>query len=162
MRKILVTGFDPFGGESINPAYEAVKLLPKQIRDAEVIKLEVPTVFNSGPDKAIAAIRATQPDFVLCIGQAGGRSETPVSQARYPGGHRDADRSRHAALGYSLANGPTESPGDYCRRGRAFGSLCGLEGGSGSPLSCLSGGGGADPRLPAHLQMEEIAYVNGE
>ena len=31
MRKILVTGFDPFGGESINPAYEAVKLLPKQI-----------------------------------------------------------------------------------------------------------------------------------
>ena len=93
---------------------------------------------------------------------SGGRSETPVSPARYPGGHRDADRSRHAALGYSLANGPTESPGDHCRRGRAFGSLCGLEGGSGSPLSCLSGGGGADPRLPAHLQMEEIAYVNGE
>ena len=62
MRKILVTGFDPFGGESINPAYEAVKLLPKQIMDAEVIKLEVPTVFNSGPDKAIAASSATQPD----------------------------------------------------------------------------------------------------
>ena len=49
MRKILVTGFDPFGGESINPAYEAVKLLPEQILDARVIPLEVPTVFDSGP-----------------------------------------------------------------------------------------------------------------
>ena len=49
MKKILITGFDPFGGEKINPAYEAVKLLPDQIAGAEVIKLEVPTVFGKGP-----------------------------------------------------------------------------------------------------------------
>ena len=73
MRKILVTGFDPFGGESINPAYEAVKLLPEQILDARVIPLEVPTVFDSGPKKVIEAVSELQPDFVLCIGQAGGR-----------------------------------------------------------------------------------------
>ena len=37
--KILVTGFDPFGGETVNPAYEAVKMLPEQIAGAEIIKL---------------------------------------------------------------------------------------------------------------------------
>ena len=41
--KILVTGFDPFGGETVNPAYEAVKLLPDTIAGAQIIKLQVPT-----------------------------------------------------------------------------------------------------------------------
>ena len=44
--KILVTGFEPFGGAVINPAYEAVKLLPDVIAGAEVIKIEIPTVFQ--------------------------------------------------------------------------------------------------------------------
>ena len=38
--KILITGFDPFGGESVNPAYEAVKLLPDTIAGAQIIKLQ--------------------------------------------------------------------------------------------------------------------------
>ena len=44
--KILITGFDPFGGETINPAYEAVKKLPDVIDGAEIVKVEVPTVFG--------------------------------------------------------------------------------------------------------------------
>ena len=40
--KILVTGFEPFGGAVINPAYEAVKLLHDVIAGAEVIKIEIP------------------------------------------------------------------------------------------------------------------------
>ena len=44
--KVLVTGFDPFGGESVNPAYEAVKLLPDILEGAQIIKLEIPTVFK--------------------------------------------------------------------------------------------------------------------
>lgn len=56
MRKVLITGFDPFGGETINPAFEAVKLLPDQILDAQIIKLEVPTVFGKGPQKTVEAI----------------------------------------------------------------------------------------------------------
>ena len=44
--KILVTGFEPFGGAVINPAYEAVKRLPDVIAGAEVIKIEIPTVFG--------------------------------------------------------------------------------------------------------------------
>ena len=46
--KILVTGFDPFGGESVNPAYEAVKLLPDTIGGAQIFKLEIPTVLAGG------------------------------------------------------------------------------------------------------------------
>lgn len=42
---ILVSGFDPFGGETVNPAYEAVKLLPDTIAGAQIIKLQVPTRF---------------------------------------------------------------------------------------------------------------------
>lgn len=43
--KILVTGFNPFGGEKINPALEAVKLLPSEINGAEVRWVEIPTGF---------------------------------------------------------------------------------------------------------------------
>lgn len=48
MKKVLITGFDPFGGEKINPAYEAVKLLPDEISGAKIIKKEIPTVFQKG------------------------------------------------------------------------------------------------------------------
>lgn len=72
--KILITGFDPFGGESVNPAYEAVKLLPDEIGGAQVIKLEVPTVFGKAGEVLEAGILEHQPDAVVCVGQAGGRS----------------------------------------------------------------------------------------
>lgn len=71
--KILVTGFDPFGGEAINPAIEAVKLLPDTIKGAEIEKLEIPTVFHKSADVVREKIREIQPDVVLNIGQAGGR-----------------------------------------------------------------------------------------
>ena len=75
MKKVLITGFDPFGGESINPAYEAVKLLPDEIAGAKIIKKEIPTVFQKGPDAVYEEIQSSKPDYVLCIGQAGGRSQ---------------------------------------------------------------------------------------
>lgn len=75
MMKILVTGFDPFGDDVINPAIEAVKLLPGQLGDVEIIKLEIPTVFYKSSDVVEKAIEKEQPDYVLNIGQAGGRSE---------------------------------------------------------------------------------------
>ena len=40
--KILVTGFDPFGDDKINPAIEAVKRLPDEIGGAKIVKLEIP------------------------------------------------------------------------------------------------------------------------
>ena len=73
--KILVTGFDPFGGETLNPAYEAVRLLPAEINGATIISAEIPTVFQTSAQVLTALIEEHQPDVVLNIGQAGGRFE---------------------------------------------------------------------------------------
>lgn len=73
--KILVTGFMPFGGESVNPAYEAVKRLPEKIAGADIVKIEIPVVYKKGPAAVEAGIDAEKPDMVLCVGQAGGRSQ---------------------------------------------------------------------------------------
>lgn len=71
--KILVTGFDPFGGETKNPALEVVKKLPDGIEGASIIKLEIPTVFGKSAGVMKEAIRKENPNYVLSIGQAGGR-----------------------------------------------------------------------------------------
>ena len=63
--KILVTGFDPFGGDKINPAIEAVKRLPDEIKGAEIVKLEIPTVFNKSAEVVKEAIEKENPDYVL-------------------------------------------------------------------------------------------------
>ena len=71
--KLLLTAFDPFGGSSVNPALEAVKLVADRIGDVEIIKLEVPTVFGKSVNTVAAKMAEVKPDAVLCIGQAGGR-----------------------------------------------------------------------------------------
>ncbi|MBO0428138.1 pyroglutamyl-peptidase I [Vagococcus fluvialis] len=71
--KILVTGFDPFGQDTMNPAIEAVKRLPDTISGAEIIKLEIPTVFNKSAEVTREAMTKHDVDYVLNIGQAGGR-----------------------------------------------------------------------------------------
>lgn len=78
--KVLVTGFDPFGGDKINPAYEAVKLIPSQVSGAEVIKLEVPTVFGKSSQIMKKAIKEHKPDVVICVGQAGGRAAVSLER----------------------------------------------------------------------------------
>ncbi|ATH59321.1 MULTISPECIES: pyroglutamyl-peptidase I [Staphylococcus] len=89
--KILVTGFDPFGGDTINPALEAVNLLPYEIQGHTIEKLETPTVFNKSKVTIENKLKATHFDIVLAIGQAGGRFElTPeriginIDDARIP------------------------------------------------------------------------------
>lgn len=78
--KILVTGFDPFGGESVNPAYEAVKKLPDEIQGAQIIKMEIPTVFSRSATVVEEGIKKYQPDVVINVGQAGGRSCVTVEK----------------------------------------------------------------------------------
>ena len=78
--KILVTGFDPFGGEEVNPAYEAVKLLPDKIAGSDIIKVEIPTVFSKSTIVTEEAIKEHNPDIVLNVGQAGGRSSITVEK----------------------------------------------------------------------------------
>ena len=71
--KVLITGFDPFGGEKVNPALEAVKALPDNIAGAEVIKIEIPTVFRKSLERIEENIVKHNPDIVISVGQAGGR-----------------------------------------------------------------------------------------
>lgn len=78
--KILVTGFDPFGGEPINPAIETVKRLPDKIAGAEIIKLEIPTVCHKSLRVIDEAVAEHDPDVVLSIGQAGGRPDITVER----------------------------------------------------------------------------------
>lgn len=80
MKKVLITGFEPFGGEKINPALEAVKMLPDTIGGAKVVKLEVPTVFKKSIKKLDECIEKEKPDITICVGQAGGRFDITVER----------------------------------------------------------------------------------
>lgn len=70
--KILVTGFEPFGGETMNPSWEVVRLLPDEIAGVQIIKKEMPVVFDRGKEELAEAAKLHRPDLVLCVGQAGG------------------------------------------------------------------------------------------
>ena len=80
MKKVLITGFEPFGGEKINPALEAVKMLPDTIGGAKVVKLEVPTVFKKSIKRLDECIEKEKPDITICVGQAGGRFDITVER----------------------------------------------------------------------------------
>lgn len=73
MKKLLITGFEPFGGEKINPSWSAVELLPSEICGYALTKLCVPVTFDGAAGCVIDAAKQADADVVLCIGQAGGR-----------------------------------------------------------------------------------------
>lgn len=100
--KILVTGFDPFGGQNVNPAYEAVRLLPEQILGAEILKACIPTVFGQGADLLEELLTQHQPDAVLLVGQAGGRSVISVE--------RVAINVQDASIADNAGNTPVDQP----------------------------------------------------
>lgn len=73
MKKLLITGFDPFGGEGVNPSWEAVRLLPDTVGEYALEKLMIPTVFDKAARLVMEKADEAQPDAILCVGQAGGR-----------------------------------------------------------------------------------------
>ena len=78
--RILITGFEPFGGEKVNPAWEAVRMLPDTIAGAEIVKLQIPTVFSESVSAVERGIHTYHPDVVISVGQAGGRSCVTVEK----------------------------------------------------------------------------------
>jgi pyroglutamyl-peptidase len=72
--KALVTGFEPFGGEPVNPALEALRRLPPRLGALAVATRVVPAVFGRSLEALADALGATAPDIVLCVGLAGGRA----------------------------------------------------------------------------------------
>ena len=73
MEKLLITGFDPFGDNAINPSWEAVKALPEQIGKYELCKLNIPTVYGKAAEMVVSAAEELGAHVVICVGLAGGR-----------------------------------------------------------------------------------------
>lgn len=73
MKKLLITGFDPFGGGALNPSLCAVEALPAVVGDYELQKLAIPTVFSLAAQMVLEKAEELRPDVILCIGLAGGR-----------------------------------------------------------------------------------------
>jgi pyroglutamyl-peptidase len=78
---VLLTGFEPFGGESINPAWEAVQRLQDTAGDGYHIHVaQLPCVFGAALTRLQEQIAAVHPQLVICVGQAGGRTEISVER----------------------------------------------------------------------------------
>lgn len=105
--KILVTGFDPFGGEAVNPAWEAVSRLPAETGGAEIVKLQVPTMFGRAPEAVLLEVERLRPDFVVSVGQAAGR--TAITPERIAINCEEASIPDNA--GFQPAGGPVVEGG---------------------------------------------------
>ncbi len=86
-RTILLTGFEPFGGATINPAWEVARRLdglriagPAGQPAARVHARQLPCVFGAALQVLDEALDALQPDLVLALGQAGGRSDLSLER----------------------------------------------------------------------------------
>lgn len=81
MKTVLLTGFDPFGGESINPAWEVAKSLDeKTIGEYKIFSKQVPTVFHKSISVLKEYIKELNPEIIMCIGQAGGRPDITIER----------------------------------------------------------------------------------
>lgn len=81
MKTVLMTAFEPFGGETINPSWEAVRALEgKQIGGATIVIRQLPVVFSEVLHVLNQALEEVKPDAVLSVGQAGGRSDITVER----------------------------------------------------------------------------------
>lgn len=78
--KILISGFEPFGDDAINPSQEAVLALPDEIEGTRVIKVILPVARYEASDRLKALIAEHHPNAVVCVGQAGGRTGLTIER----------------------------------------------------------------------------------
>ena len=80
-KTVLLTGFEPFNGASINPAWEAVRALKGWIEEDFIVEiLQLPCVFGFANRVLCGAVDEIKPDIVICVGQAGGRADLTVER----------------------------------------------------------------------------------
>lgn len=78
---VIITGFDPFGNETINPSWEAVKLLHgRSIGRYDVHAIQLPTSFERAGTVLAEAMEQVKPEAVICVGQAGGRPDITLER----------------------------------------------------------------------------------
>ena len=100
MKKLLITGFDPFGDNAINPSWEAVRALPDRVGEYTLCKLQIPTVYGKAAQVVLAQAEKFQPNVILCVGLAGGRDAvTPERIAVNIRDARIADNERNQSTG---------------------------------------------------------------
>lgn len=81
MAGVLITGFEPFGGETVNPSWEVVKQLDGMIiRGQQVVAKQLPCVFGEALTVLKAALETYQPRLTIAVGQAGGRVDITVER----------------------------------------------------------------------------------
>ena len=102
MKRLLITGFEPFGGESINPSWEAVCRLPESVGDYRLTRLLLPVVFGEAAEKLLSASAELKPDAIICVGQAGGRAFVTPELV--------AINLRHADIPDNRGNQPKDTP----------------------------------------------------
>jgi pyroglutamyl-peptidase len=74
MKKLLITGFDPFNGNTANPSWLAAQALPERVGDYEVHKLQLPTVYGEAARMVLEFAEQLRPDVIISLGLAGGRT----------------------------------------------------------------------------------------
>ena len=77
--RILITGFMPFDGQTVNPSWQAVQRMA-DIPGAELIRRELPVEYFTARDLLNKMIDEFRPDCVLCTGQAGGRAKVSIER----------------------------------------------------------------------------------
>ncbi len=75
MKKLLLTAFEPFGGEAVNSSLLTLTALPDAIGDFRLVKMVVPVIFGFAGKTVIDAALRFEPDVILCLGQADGRKD---------------------------------------------------------------------------------------
>jgi pyrrolidone-carboxylate peptidase len=126
--KILVTGFDPFDGQPINPSWEAVRRLPDTVEGAEIIKVQIPTSFGRSADVVRAAILEHDPDVIVSVGQAAGQFAISPERVAI---NVDDGRTAGASVHETVAGGLPAPYGVALRSGAAYVSTCAV---------CVGGG----------------------
>jgi pyroglutamyl-peptidase len=102
MKKLLITGFEPFGGENINPSWDAVCALPDEVGGYALTKLRIPVSFGEAAERVIESAERILPDAIISVGQAGGRSAITPEMV--------AINLRYAKIPDNRGNEPKDEP----------------------------------------------------
>ena len=144
MKRLLITGFEPFGGESTNPSWDAVERLPDEVGGYTLTKLRLPVVFGLAARTVLDAARELQPDVILSIGQAGGRDAVTPEMV--------AINLCYASIPDNDGNQPKDEPIDKCGAAACFSTV---------PTRRMSEAI-ADSGVPSRVSYSAGAYVCNE